>query len=317
MLNFKPWVYGVFYFCNIVVFSLIYYFCFNNSFKNLESLDYIEAFYFSVVSITTLGYGDIIPTLTNTKLLVVIIFQVILGIITIGLFLNSLSQKLSDIKDKKIEKEEQIKNDELVKKQLLILKPFIEDHLKMLAQIYSATAIESKENRSVYPKDLFTQSYYDRISIIDCFQKKVIDVKGNKKDVYWCEYIDSEFKFFKSNLENFLLKFSVLLPIELIELITEIQNEFFLNIFEDEIAMLNRYNNSGISNYPPSGLSLEHSKNDYELPENEKIIKNYHNRLLKLIEIIDKKTNNRISMYVREDSNKCTYFGVARGRVGL
>lgn len=46
-------------------------------------------FYFSAVTITTLGYGDIVP-ISNTARIIVAI-ESVLGIVLVGLFLNSLS----------------------------------------------------------------------------------------------------------------------------------------------------------------------------------------------------------------------------------
>lgn len=52
---------------------------------------YSRMFYFSAVTITTLGYGDIVP-ITNVARITVAI-QSIFGIVLIGLFLNSLARE--------------------------------------------------------------------------------------------------------------------------------------------------------------------------------------------------------------------------------
>lgn len=52
---------------------------------------YARMFYFSAVTITTLGYGDIVPITTMSRTLVA--FESIIGIVLIGLFLNSLSRE--------------------------------------------------------------------------------------------------------------------------------------------------------------------------------------------------------------------------------
>jgi hypothetical protein len=59
--------------------------------KNFYS-DYWNLFYFSAVTITTLGYGDIVPITSNARLWVS--SEAILGIIIIGLFLNSVSKNI-------------------------------------------------------------------------------------------------------------------------------------------------------------------------------------------------------------------------------
>jgi len=52
---------------------------------------YNRMFYFSAVTITTLGYGDIVPITNKSRILVAA--ESILGIVLIGLFLNSLSRE--------------------------------------------------------------------------------------------------------------------------------------------------------------------------------------------------------------------------------
>ncbi|MCR8709970.1 pentapeptide repeat-containing protein [Aliarcobacter butzleri] len=86
------------YLLNIIFFSLIYYFVFSNDFKDITNITFIQSFYLSVVTTTTLGYGDIIPNIDASLLQFSIITQVMLGITLIGLFLNSLAQKVSDNK---------------------------------------------------------------------------------------------------------------------------------------------------------------------------------------------------------------------------
>lgn len=50
----------------------------------------VRMFYLSAVTITTLGYGDIVPTSSTARLLVSL--EAILGILVAGLFLNSLAK---------------------------------------------------------------------------------------------------------------------------------------------------------------------------------------------------------------------------------
>ncbi|QUM81161.1 two pore domain potassium channel family protein [Moritella sp. 5] len=82
----NPWVWLVFYVIIILFFALGYSLFPLSSFnKTISGYDYI---YFSVVTITTLGYGDIYPTSSLAKFIVNV--ESILGILLIGLFLNSL-----------------------------------------------------------------------------------------------------------------------------------------------------------------------------------------------------------------------------------
>jgi voltage-gated potassium channel Kch len=52
----------------------------------LEDLSFIDALYFSVVSLTTVGYGDFTPQTTGGKLFV--IFYLIIGIAIVGSLIN-------------------------------------------------------------------------------------------------------------------------------------------------------------------------------------------------------------------------------------
>jgi voltage-gated potassium channel Kch len=53
--------------------------------------NYWRMFYFSTITVTTLGYGDIVP-LTN-KARLIVSTEAVLGVVVIGLFLNSLSKR--------------------------------------------------------------------------------------------------------------------------------------------------------------------------------------------------------------------------------
>lgn len=62
-------------------------------------LGFIESIYFSVVTITTLGYGDILPVTDTGRILTGL--EALLGIVLIGLFLNSISESRAELQDKK------------------------------------------------------------------------------------------------------------------------------------------------------------------------------------------------------------------------
>lgn len=59
-----------------------------------DPVRFLDACYFSVVTITTLGYGDIVPADGTGRILAML--EVLLGVIVIGLFLNSLWQAYTD-----------------------------------------------------------------------------------------------------------------------------------------------------------------------------------------------------------------------------
>lgn len=104
----KPQRYALYYLTIIPLFGLIYYML-PSGMLNIEkppvyNTEYlITCLYFSVTTITTLGYGDISPTSSLGQILTMA--ESIIGIIIIGLFLNSISHTLSE---KSIEKEKNL-----------------------------------------------------------------------------------------------------------------------------------------------------------------------------------------------------------------
>jgi len=74
------------YFLLLFVFAFFYYLI-GSEFKGLSGFD--DAIYLSIVTATTLGFGDITPNSWIAKLLVSV--QVLSSVLLVGLYLNSLS----------------------------------------------------------------------------------------------------------------------------------------------------------------------------------------------------------------------------------
>ena len=66
--------------------------------KLIEEWSWVDSFYFSAVALTTVGFGDITPTTTASKLFTV--FYIFAGISLIGVLLNEFlkrqARRLSD-----------------------------------------------------------------------------------------------------------------------------------------------------------------------------------------------------------------------------
>lgn len=94
---FSPLFLLALYFFAILVYAFIY----SSSSSGLnKDLSFIEGIYFSVVTITTLGYGDILPS--NKVFMMIIGSQSLLGIFILGLFISSTWQNYTKrIKDEK------------------------------------------------------------------------------------------------------------------------------------------------------------------------------------------------------------------------
>ncbi|WP_339260948.1 potassium channel family protein [Lysinibacillus sp. FSL K6-3209] len=109
LTTFKPYVYGGLYLILIPLYAILFTILPESGFQlNNHHAGFYSSFYFSIVTITTLGYGDITPIGKIAQFLVA--SEAILGIILIGLFLNSLSHQ-HGIEVQKIEKLKQQKKD--------------------------------------------------------------------------------------------------------------------------------------------------------------------------------------------------------------
>ncbi|MFW8591045.1 potassium channel family protein [Glaciecola sp. 2405UD65-10] len=82
----------------VIVFAAMFYHSHGTQFSK-PITKFSDALYFSVVTITTLGYGDISPTSNFTKLMVSV--QTIYGIFTFGLLMNSAASKAAQFQMKR------------------------------------------------------------------------------------------------------------------------------------------------------------------------------------------------------------------------
>lgn len=92
----SPMTIGGIYLLLIPAFAVVYWF--NPQFW-IKPLSVVQSAYFSVVTITTLGYGDIAPQTESARILAAL--EALLGILTIGFFLNSVARYRDDIRDTK------------------------------------------------------------------------------------------------------------------------------------------------------------------------------------------------------------------------
>ena len=67
---------------------------FDNQFYGING-SFLSALYFSIVTFTTLGYGDIRPVAPFGQLLVII--EVLIGYICLGIFVFLLSRKVNKL----------------------------------------------------------------------------------------------------------------------------------------------------------------------------------------------------------------------------
>lgn len=99
----RKWLFFIcLYFVLIFCFSIVYFFV--DGLSGVSSTDKLERYftclYFSVVTITTLGYGDIVPILASVKFFSSV--EAVLGIVFIGFILNELWRIYADRQVKNI-----------------------------------------------------------------------------------------------------------------------------------------------------------------------------------------------------------------------
>ncbi len=178
MTNYSPKFYGRTYFLLIPAFALIYFLLPAGSFKSDLSLgNFITCLYYSTVTITTLGYGDISPISPVAQFLV--ISETVLGVITIGLFLNALSLKKSrELTQQESDKTNSEKYTQECEK-LLRHNKIIEQNIEFYLLYTSAvtTPISNRENNNVNPNFSFNDLkdlYRSSLIMSDNFQEPVI-----------------------------------------------------------------------------------------------------------------------------------------------
>lgn len=133
------------YIAIILIFSVLYHFLPVASFNSEMTI--VNSIYFSVVTITTLGYGDILPITNVGKSLVA--SESIIGIILIGIFLNSIWSNFSEKINEEQEKILEIKNKENRKEKIVAYSEYIESLIK--GHLVSIVDIsQSMEKKSSY-----------------------------------------------------------------------------------------------------------------------------------------------------------------------
>ncbi|EZP32287.1 potassium channel family protein [Pseudomonas sp. RIT288] len=219
----KPAFYAAIYLINIVCFALMYAFVFSADFK--EKIGVIASFYFSVVTVTTLGFGDIIPCLTSTGLILAITSQVLSGVILVGLFLNSLSQKLSDHKDAQTLLAQEAERRSRVASLMVILQPILNINLRSIAEIYKVTSSAERAAYEIRPRDLFTDDYFDQISFLDMYSRN--NRYGDNRLL--AAVLNEDNSNFKTALDGYITKFSFALPVEILKRLSDLLGHSYLS----------------------------------------------------------------------------------------
>ena len=90
--GFKIWKVARLFLIAVSIFSAINYFLRDYIFKEDTVISVVDSIYFTCITVTTLGYGDIVPVTQVGRL--IIVFQVIFGFTIISIFLAALANRI-------------------------------------------------------------------------------------------------------------------------------------------------------------------------------------------------------------------------------
>lgn len=197
-MKLRPSLFLIIYISLIVSYALAYRYLLDG--LHGDDFTFLKSIYFSTVTITTLGYGDITPK--SDAAMMVVATQAILGVVVIGLFLSSLWQSFAS----RIEEQQEMSIKKRLSEQNLhslssfykYLKVVIGDYQTALAELTTPLA-KRKEFIRINPDFLFSdlQDLY-RMSLLtrSGFSKSVVNHYFDKLDS-----LLSELKFVLSNFD--------------------------------------------------------------------------------------------------------------------
>jgi hypothetical protein len=200
VVKYSPLVVFVIYIAVIVFCALIYYL--NPSMLNGKKIDLITSLYFSVITITTVGYGDIGPATHIGEIIAA--SEAFLGIIIIGLFLNSLwqsyTEKIAKEQERVLLKQQKDRNANRIKLYYAFLKTVLTSFKSSIAELTLPLGNRSDQSFTINPdfkfsdlKDLYTNS----LILTNGLSKSVIEI-----------YFDSEIELI-NELKYFLANFDI------------------------------------------------------------------------------------------------------------
>lgn len=167
---------SAFFICNLNIFEL------TSTLDDIDETSFLTSLYFSFITITTLGYGDILPANLETRCLVMLLsFS---GVLLIGLFLNSLAYKIF-LFTKEDERKEYEKNAQQTKiNNFLGIKPILlKNFEEYFFMIYSLTTQEDKINKGISIDDIInselTPSDFRSVFFESNYFKKYFSHKSN------------------------------------------------------------------------------------------------------------------------------------------
>ena len=164
--NVRPIVWIGLYVAVTPVFALIYWLLPEGQFRSPDEslMDYGSCLYYSIVTITTLGFGDYTPTHAWSQGITA--FEVMTGLIVLGLFLNAVGSMKSEIDVTSALEKQRMLHFNAEKDKLEKSTPLIIHHINsFLSACYFATTPESRRdsNNPVYNPDFTADDMVDRL----------------------------------------------------------------------------------------------------------------------------------------------------------
>jgi Ion channel len=199
-MRIRPRIVFVMYLAVIIVCAALYYFI--PSMLSAKNIDVITSIYFSVITITTVGYGDIGPVSYLGKIITA--SEAFVGIIIIGLFLNALwqsyAQKIADDREQILLKQQREKSIDRIKIYYSFLDTVMASFKLSVAEL--TTPIERRRELKFAVNEDFKFS-----DLKDIFKFSIILTRGFNKSVLQ-NYVDSESEM-KNELKYFLANFDI------------------------------------------------------------------------------------------------------------
>lgn len=161
----SPRAWGILFVVVVVAFAVFYVLMpeswINCSIQENSPRLFINALYFSIITITTLGFGDIYPV--NIVAKCVVIAETLIGVAMIGFFLNSVALKRSSI-DANIEKRKNARKEiecekGKLKRHFIACYHVIDKHIYNAAEL--TTPIEKRRGHVSYDPNFDFHDMYD------------------------------------------------------------------------------------------------------------------------------------------------------------
>ena len=278
----KHTIYAFSYLANILIFAVVYTYVFPTDFQEREVVDLLTGAYVSVVTVTTLGFGDFIPNATSSGLMASITLQVVFGVINIGLFLNALSDKNSEQRENEAEQkkiEEDKKKQNVVSK---VIQPILEEHIRTLANIYKVTySGQDFSNRKVSLADMFTEEYFDQVVMVDYYSNNSFyhgsNLLGND--------IHNDFMRFKNSIDNVLGVYLLYIDADIADMLLKLKSSRFLTYPQQSLQSY-QFAQGRLPNQHM--ISLEHSTQQSLFPDQPKSesVRVHHTTLIELVKLL-------------------------------